>query len=50
MNIEFLNNPNGLFDAASQVFWGQWGNDDNFEFYVDCMRQSIHTEEDLPLF
>jgi GNAT superfamily N-acetyltransferase len=29
-----------LFEEAVNVFWRQWGNDKNYDFYRDCMQHS----------
>ncbi|MDM5336330.1 GNAT family N-acetyltransferase [Fictibacillus enclensis] len=39
-----------LFDRAVNTYWEQWGNQDNFVFYQDCIKHSCKTEEDLPRF
>jgi uncharacterized Zn finger protein len=32
-----LSQRKDLFDAAVKVFWEQWGNEQNYKFYQDCM-------------
>ncbi|MCP3739356.1 GNAT family N-acetyltransferase [Rossellomorea sp. BNER] len=39
-----------LFDTAVNIFWGQWGNEDNYKFYQDCMLHSCKTVDGLPRF
>lgn len=39
-----------LFESAVQFFWEQWGNEQNFRFYQDCMIHSGKTEDGIPRF
>jgi GNAT superfamily N-acetyltransferase len=39
-----------LFDEAVQVFWKQWGNEKNYNFYRDCMQHSCETNDEIPRF
>lgn len=50
MKIVELQKDSSAFDDAVKVFWKQWGNEDNFKFYEDCIFHSCRTEEDLPRF
>ncbi|MDX8342290.1 GNAT family N-acetyltransferase [Rossellomorea sp. YZS02] len=50
MKIVELHKETSLFDEAVKAFWEQWGSEDNFRFYEDCMYHSCRTEEDLPRF
>ncbi|WP_327205524.1 GNAT family N-acetyltransferase [Rossellomorea vietnamensis] len=50
MKIIELQKGSSMFEQAVNVFWGQWGNEDNYRFYYDCMFHSCHTEADLPRF
>ena len=50
MKIIELHKDSSKFEEAVNVFWGQWGNEDNYRFYQDCMFHSCQTEADLPRF
>jgi GNAT superfamily N-acetyltransferase len=50
MKIMELQKDSSMFDVAVKVFWEQWGSEDNFRFYEDCIFHSCGTEEDLPRF
>lgn len=50
MKIIELHKDSSMFEQAVNVFWGQWGNEDNYRFYHDCMFHSCQTEADLPRF
>ncbi|BCB02667.1 GNAT family N-acetyltransferase [Bacillus sp. KH172YL63] len=50
MKILELERTSAWFEEAVKTFWGQWGNEDNYPFYYDCMFQSCRTDEDLPRF
>ncbi|MFC7785143.1 MULTISPECIES: GNAT family N-acetyltransferase [unclassified Rossellomorea] len=50
MKIMELHKVSTMFLDAVKVFWGQWGSEDNYRFYHDCMFHSCRTEEDLPRF
>ncbi|OXS63729.1 GNAT family N-acetyltransferase [Rossellomorea vietnamensis] len=50
MKIIELHKDSSMFEQAVNVFWGQWGNEDNYRFYHDCMFHSCGTEADLPRF
>ncbi|MBN8192829.1 GNAT family N-acetyltransferase [Bacillus sp. NTK074B] len=50
MKVVELQKEMSLFDNAVKAFWEQWGSEDNFRFYEDCMYHSCRTEEDLPRF
>jgi GNAT superfamily N-acetyltransferase len=45
-----LNQRKDLFDEAVRVFWEQWGNENNYEFYQDCMLHSCKTTDEIPRF
>ncbi|OXM16129.1 GNAT family N-acetyltransferase [Paenibacillus herberti] len=38
------------FERAVQLFWDQWGTENNFPFYHDCILHSMKTDSDLPSF
>ncbi|RDY72533.1 N-acetyltransferase [Halobacillus trueperi] len=50
MKIIRLQERSDLIDLAIDVFWEQWGSEDNFKLYEDCIRQSLKNEDELPLF
>lgn len=50
MEIVELKVRNNLFEKAIQVFWKEWGNEDNYKFYEDAMVHSCKTESDIPRF
>ncbi|GAF65714.1 putative acetyltransferase [Bacillus sp. TS-2] len=50
MKIVKLQKRDSLFDRAVQVFWQEWGEEDNFSFYYDCMLHSLNTRDHIPSF
>ncbi|WP_337098977.1 GNAT family N-acetyltransferase [Paenibacillus sp. YIM B09110] len=38
------------FEEAVHLFWSQWGSNENFHFYYDCMLHSMTTDSQLPRF
>ncbi|MBX0359726.1 GNAT family N-acetyltransferase [Halobacillus sp. Nhm2S1] len=50
MKIVHLKERMDLVDRAIDIFWEQWGNEDNFKLYEDCIHQSLKNEDELPLF
>ncbi|MFS0881841.1 GNAT family N-acetyltransferase [Bacillus sp. 7586-K] len=50
MQIVELKDRNSLFDKAVQVFWKQWGNENNYKFYEDAIVHSCTTSSDIPRF
>lgn len=50
MEIVELKERNSLFDKAVQVFWKQWGNENNYKFYEDAIVHSFTTSTDIPRF
>ncbi|MFD1020999.1 GNAT family N-acetyltransferase [Thalassobacillus hwangdonensis] len=50
MEIKALHEVPERFDEAVDVFWGEWGGEDNYAFYRDCMEHSSTTSADLPRF
>ncbi|MCI3919181.1 GNAT family N-acetyltransferase [Paenibacillus sp. TRM 82003] len=38
------------FERAVQLFWSQWGTEQNYKFYHDCMFHSINIGSELPSF
>ncbi|UAL47611.1 GNAT family N-acetyltransferase [Sutcliffiella horikoshii] len=50
MEIIELREKGQLLDKAIQVFWQQWGSEENFKFYEDAILQSATTSSDIPRF
>lgn len=50
MRIYELSERKDLFEMAVNVFWRQWGNEESYNFYRDCMLRSCETEEEIPRF
>lgn len=50
MKIVQIQQKMDLFDEAVQVFWKQWGNEKNYNFYRDCMQHSCETNDEIPRF
>lgn len=49
MKIVELTEGNHLLEKAIQVFWGQWGNENNYKFYEDAILHSFNSL-DIPKF
>jgi len=47
--FELSKKPNKL-DEAIAYFWKCWGNESNFIFYADCIRNSVNEKNVLPKF
>jgi len=50
MEILNIQNHAELFDESVEMFWEQWGNETNYEFYKDCMRHSSKDKGGIPRF
>lgn len=50
MNIELITKESDLLERGIEYFWKQWGNESNFEFYKDCIENSISNLKSLPKF
>ncbi|MBN9655564.1 GNAT family N-acetyltransferase [Halobacillus sp. GSS1] len=50
MKISSLQERKDLVGLATNFFWEQWGSENNFKLYEDCIRQSLKDEDELPLF
>ncbi|WLR48291.1 GNAT family N-acetyltransferase [Halobacillus litoralis] len=50
MKMIHLQEKVDLVDPAIDIFWDQWGSEDNFMLYEDCIRQSLKNGDDLPQF
>ena len=47
--IELSENQD-LLNEATHMFWSQWGSDENYSFYADCIKHSLNKNTDLPKF
>ncbi|KZE69115.1 acetyltransferase [Fictibacillus phosphorivorans] len=50
MKIIEVQQRKDLVDKAVNVFWKQWGSEQNYKFYEDCIVHSCQTEDALPRF
>ncbi|NMH72361.1 GNAT family N-acetyltransferase [Bacillus sp. RO2] len=50
MQIIELRDKDQLLENAIQVFWQQWGSEENFKFYEDAILHSATTSSDIPRF
>jgi Predicted acetyltransferase len=50
MEIIELRDKNTFLNQAIQVFWQQWGSEENFKFYEDAILHSATTSSDNPRF
>ena len=50
MNIIEISERTDLIDKAVDYFWKCWGNDNNFQFYRDCIVNSLDKKKSLPKF
>ncbi|WP_054707603.1 GNAT family N-acetyltransferase [Bacillus sp. JCM 19041] len=50
MKIIELQTLNQQFEEAVYLYWREWGNEDNYPFYKDCMIHSLITKDSLPHF
>ncbi len=50
MNIELLHKEGKLLERGIEYFWKQWGNESNFDFYKNCIENSIADTKSLPKF
>ncbi|UOY07322.1 GNAT family N-acetyltransferase [Muricauda sp. SCSIO 64092] len=50
MNIELLHKESKLLERGIEYFWKQWGNESNFDFYKNCIENSIADDKSLPKF
>lgn len=50
LEILELSQRKDLFDEAVRVFWKQWGNEQNYKFYQDCILHSCQTTDEIPRF
>jgi N-acetylglutamate synthase-like GNAT family acetyltransferase len=50
MRIYELKERTDIFEESVNAFWNQWGSEENYMFYKDCMLRSCKTEEEVPRF
>jgi GNAT superfamily N-acetyltransferase len=50
LEIYELSQRMDLYEDAVQVFWRNWGSQNNFNFYHDCIMHSCGSHNDLPKF
>ena len=50
MKIELITQKSDLLEKGIEYFWKQWGNESNFNFYKDCIENSLSDNKSLPKF
>ncbi len=50
LEIYELKERANLFDDAVNFVWKQWGSQENYPFYYDCMLHSCDSKSDIPRF
>ena len=50
MKIELITKESDLLEKGTEYFWRQWGTELNFNFYKDCIENSISDNKFLPKF
>jgi len=50
MNIKLINKGSDFLEKGVKYFWKQWGSESNFDFYKDCIENSISDDKLLPKF
>ncbi|MEH6535623.1 MAG: GNAT family N-acetyltransferase [Psychroserpens sp.] len=50
MKIELITKESNLLEKGTEYFWKQWGIELNFNFYKDCIENSISDNKSLPKF
>lgn len=50
MEITLLTKENNLLKKGIAYIWKQWGSDTNFDFYRDCIENSVSDDNGLPKF
>ena len=50
MKIELITKENNLLEKGIAYIWKQWGNESNFDFYRDCIENSVSEKTALPKF
>ena len=50
MNIKGITKEGDLLERGIAYFWKQWGNESNYNFYKNCIENSVHDDRTLPKF
>jgi GNAT superfamily N-acetyltransferase len=50
MKIELISKGSHLLEKGIDFFWRNWGNESNFDFYKDCIENSLSEDKSLPKF
>ena len=50
MKIALITKENNLLEEGITYIWKQWGNESNFNFYKDCIENSMSDNASLPKF
>ena len=50
MKVAQINKDNDLLEKGAEFFWKCWGTESNFNFYKDCIVQSVNNSKTLPKF
>ncbi|MFY0652106.1 MAG: GNAT family N-acetyltransferase [Cyclobacteriaceae bacterium] len=50
MKIELINKEGDFLKKGIEYFWKKWGNESNFNFYKDCIENSLSDDRSLPKF
>ena len=50
MRIELITKESNLLNKGIDYFWKHWGSETNFNFYKDCIENSISDKESIPKF
>ncbi|GGG32356.1 hypothetical protein GCM10011344_36610 [Dokdonia pacifica] len=50
MKIELITKDHIFLEKGIAYFWKQWGSESNFDFYKDCIENSLSIDNALPKF
>ena len=50
MEIELITKESGLLKKGVDYIWKHWGSESNFNFYKDCIENSVSDNESIPKF
>lgn len=50
MEIFELSEKPKLIEESINYFWKSWGNENNFNFYHNCIENSLSNKDSLPIF
>jgi predicted GNAT family N-acyltransferase len=50
MTIELIKEEGDLLKRGIEYFWKHWGSDSNFNFYKNCINNSIFNKKSVPKF